>query len=156
MGRMSSSHHTYAMVNNRQAEHQSTVVESSCTLNRVNVKILFDSGARDSFISPSALEKSGLTTYDHDDIKQVKMASVKNQAVGPSVDNCLVDLGVYTTRLKVYITALGTYELIIGMDLLQSHRAMVDCFTKRVLCFDDEGRLVAIHGVWRKVSLHFI
>ena len=51
MGRASSSYHIYAMVNNRQAEHQSTVVESSGTLNHINVKILFDSGATDSFIS---------------------------------------------------------------------------------------------------------
>jgi hypothetical protein len=100
MGRASSSHHIYAAVNNRQAEHQSTVVESSGTLNHINVKILFDSGATDSFISPSALEKSGLAAYEHDDFKQVEMASGEKQAVGPSVDNCIVDLGVCTTRLK--------------------------------------------------------
>jgi hypothetical protein len=51
------------------------VVESSGTLNHTNVKILFDSGAIDSFISPSALEKSGLVAYKHDDFKQVEMAS---------------------------------------------------------------------------------
>jgi hypothetical protein len=79
MGRASSSHHIHAAVNNRQAEHQSTVVESSGTLNHINVKILFDSGATDSFISPSALEKSGLAAYEHDDFKQVEMASGKNK-----------------------------------------------------------------------------
>jgi len=88
------------------------VVESSGTLNHINVKILFDSGATDSFISPSALEKSGLAAYEHDDFKQVEMASGKKQAVGPSVDNCILDLGVCTTRLKVYVTALGVYDLI--------------------------------------------
>jgi hypothetical protein len=30
---------------------------------------------------------------------------------------------------------------------------MVDCFVKMVLCVDDEGRLVEIHTVRRKVSL---
>jgi hypothetical protein len=75
MGRASSSHHIYATVNNRQAEHQSTVVELSGTLNHINVKILFDSGVTDSFISPSALEKSGLAADEHDDFKQVEMAS---------------------------------------------------------------------------------
>jgi hypothetical protein len=50
MGRASSSHHIYATVNNHQAEHQSTVVESSGTLNHINVKVLFDSGVTDSFI----------------------------------------------------------------------------------------------------------
>ena len=33
---------------------------------------------------------------------------------------------------------------------------MVDCFAKRVLCVDDEGRSVEIHSVQRKVSLCFI
>jgi hypothetical protein len=156
MGRASSNHQIYVAVNNRQAEHQSMVVESSGTLNHINVKILFDFGATDSFISPSALEKSGLVAYEHDDFKQVEMASGEKQAVGPSVDNCIVDLGVCTTRLKVYVTALGAYDLIIGMDWLAAHRALVDCFAKRVLCVDDEGRPVEIQGVQRKVSLHFI
>jgi hypothetical protein len=63
---------------------------------------------------------------------------------------------VCTTRLKVYVTALKMYDLIIGMDWLEAHRSMVDCFAKRVLCVDDEGRPVEIHGVQRKVSLRFI
>jgi hypothetical protein len=156
MGRASSSHQIYAAVNNRHAEHQSTMVELSGMLNHVNVKILFDSSATNSFISPCALEKCGLVAYEHDDFKQVEMASGEKQAVGPSNDNCLVDLGVCTTRLKVYVTALGMYDLIIEMDWLEAHRDMVDCFTKRVLYVDDEGRPIEIHGVRRKVSLCFI
>ena len=144
MGRSSSSHQIYAAVNNRQAEHQSTVVESSSALNHINVNIFFYSGATDSFISPSALEKSGLASYEHGDFKQVEMDSGEKQSIGPSIDNCIVYLGVCTTRLKVYVTALGKYDLIIGMDWLEAHRAMVDCFTKRV---DDKGRLVEIQGV---------
>jgi hypothetical protein len=72
------------------------------------------------------------------------MASEEKQVVGPSVNNCIVDLGVCTTRLKVYVAALGVYDLIIGMDWLAAHRALVDCFAKRVLCVDDEGRAVEI------------
>jgi hypothetical protein len=69
MGRKSSSHQIYAVVNNHQVEHQSTVVESSGMLYYVNVKILFDSGATYIFTSPSALEKCGLASYEHDDFK---------------------------------------------------------------------------------------
>ena len=125
-------------------------------LNHVNVKILFDSSTTNSFISPYALEKCGLVAYEHNDFKQVNMDSGEKQAVGPSIDNFLVDLGVCTTRLKVYVIALGTYDLIIGMDWLEAHRAMVDCFTKTVLCVDNERRPVEIHDVRRKVSLRFI
>ena len=48
-------------------------------VNHVNVKILFDYGATDSFISPSALEKSGLAAYEHDNFKKVEMASGKKK-----------------------------------------------------------------------------
>jgi hypothetical protein len=117
---------------------------------------LFDPGATDSFISPSALEKSGFAAYEHDDFKQVEMASGKKQVVGPSVDNCVIDLGVCTTKLKVYVTALGEYDLIIGMDWLAAHRALIDCFAKKVLCVNDEGKSIEIQGIQRKVSLRFI
>jgi hypothetical protein len=156
MGRECGSHQIYVALNNHQEEHQSTMVESSSMINHINVKILFDSGATDSFISPSTLEKSGLAAYEHDDFKQVDMASREKQVVVPSIDNCIADLGVCNTKLKVYIMALGMYDLIIGMDWLEAHRALVDCFTKRVLCVYDEGRLVKIHGVRRRVSLRFI
>ena len=110
MGRASGSHQIYSVVNSHQAEHQSMVVESSGTLNHINVKILFDSGATDSFISPCALEKCGLVAYEHNDFKQVEMASGEKQEVGPSINNFLVDLEVCITRLKVYVTSLGTYD----------------------------------------------
>jgi hypothetical protein len=89
--------------------------------NHVNDKKLFDYGATHSFISPCALEKCGLPAYEHDDFKKVNMASREKQAVGPSVNNCLVYPRVCTTRLKVYITALGNFDLIIGIDWLESH-----------------------------------
>jgi hypothetical protein len=97
-----------------------------------------------------------LASDEHDDFKQVEMASGKKQAVGPSVDNCVVDLGLCTTKLKVYVTALGAYDLIIRMDWLVAHRALIDCFAKKVLCVNDEGKLIEVQGVQRKVSLRFI
>jgi hypothetical protein len=156
MGQASSSHEIYVAIKNRQEENQSTVVDSPGMINHVNVKILFDSSATYSFISPCALEKCGLETYKNDEFKQVDVDSGEKQVVGLSVDNCLVDVGVCTTRLKVHTTALGRYDLIIGMEWLESHRSLVDCFMKRVFCVDDEGRSVEIHGVWRKVSLCFV
>jgi len=33
---------------------------------------------------------------------------------------------------------------------------LVDCFSKRVLCINDQGRSLEIHGIKRMVSIHFI
>lgn len=79
MGRASSHHRIYAAVDNQQVENQSIMVETSGMINKVKVKILFDSCATDSFISLIAIEKCGLEAYEHDDFKQVEMASRKNK-----------------------------------------------------------------------------
>jgi hypothetical protein len=76
MGRASSSHQIYAAVNNRLGRtsiHGDRVIKYM--LNHINIKILFDSGGTNSFISLSTLEKSGLAAYKHNDFKQVEIAS---------------------------------------------------------------------------------
>lgn len=50
----------HVVVNNNQAAHQSTVVESSGIINGIKFKMLFDIGATDSFILSYALNKCGL------------------------------------------------------------------------------------------------
>jgi len=77
-------------------------------------------------------------------------------SVGLSVDQCKIDLGVCITKLKVYVTALGTYDFIIGMDWLEAHQAWVDCYGKRILGINAEGEAIQIQGIKRKVSLCYI
>lgn len=73
-----------------------------------------------------------------------------------SVDQCKIDLRVCSTKLKVYVTTLGTYDLVIGMDWLEAHQAWVDCYGKRILSINDEGEVIQIQGIKRKVSLRCI
>ena len=131
-------------------------MESLGTINGIKLKILFDTGATDSFISSYTLNKCELAACKQDDFRQVEMASGDLQSVELSVEDCKVDLGVCLTKLKVYVTALGTYDLVIGMDWLKFHRAWVDCSGKTILCMNDERETIQIQGIKRKVSLHFI
>ena len=77
-----------------------------------------------------------MAACEHDDFESVEMASGVKQAIGLKVRGCQVDLGVCTTKLDAYVTNLGTYDLIVGMD----------CYAKKVLCLDDEGRAIQIQG----------
>ena len=61
-----------------------------------------------------------------------------------------------STKMKPYTTTLGAYDLIVGMDWLESHRALVDCYKKKVFCNNDFGEPVVIEGCKRDISLHFI
>lgn len=46
------SHRVFVVVDNRQVEHQGTMVETSGVLQGGKIFVLFNSGASDSFISP--------------------------------------------------------------------------------------------------------
>ena len=84
------------------------------------------------------------------------MASGVKQAIGLKVRGCQVELGVCTTKMDAYVTNLGTYDLIVGMDWLEGHRAFMDCYVNKVLFLDDEGQAIQIQGQKRKISLRLI
>lgn len=84
------------------------------------------------------------------------MALRELQSIDLSVDQCKIDLGVCSTKLKVYVTTLGTYDFVISIDWLEAHQAWVDCYGKRIICINDEGEAIQIQGIKRKVSLRYI
>ena len=94
------------------------VVDTICIVKNVNAKVLFDPSEINSFISPYVVDTCGLESYKNDDFILVEMASGLNQAVGPSVNDCWVKIGVSTNKFNLYVTNMGTCEIIISMDWL--------------------------------------
>ena len=86
----------------------------------------------------------------------LKMASGAKQKVGGKVTGYALNLGEFVTRVNLYVTILGSYDLVIGMDWLESHEAVLNCKTKRLSLVDDEGQRRVIVGRNQGVSLRFI
>jgi hypothetical protein len=84
------------------------------------------------------------------------MASGAKQKVGGKVTGCALNLGEFVTRVNLYVTILGSYDLVIGMDWLESHEAILNCKTKRLSLVDDEGQRRVIVGRNQGVSLRFV
>jgi len=78
---MGRAHRIHVVVQNRQVEHQSTVLEASSKINGMVVTILIDPGAIESFISPNALLKCKLVEIEQNDFDHVEMASGRSQKV---------------------------------------------------------------------------
>jgi hypothetical protein len=51
---------------------------------------------------------------------------------------------------------LGSYDVVIDMDWLESHEAILNCKTKRLSLVDDEGQRRVIVGRNQGVSLRFV
>ena len=69
----------------------------------------------------------------------MEMALGEKQKVGGKVMSCALNLGEFFTRVNLYITILGSYDVVIGMDWLETHEAILNCKTKRLNLVDDEG-----------------
>ena len=72
---MIKAHRIHAAVNNRQAEHQCTVLETTGTITDQTLCILIDPGATESFISGAALKRIKVKAVEQDEFSFVEMAS---------------------------------------------------------------------------------
>jgi hypothetical protein len=59
---------------------------------------------------------------------------------------CTLDLGKFVTRANLYVMILGSYDVMIGMDWLELHEAILKCKTKWLILVDDEGQRHMIVG----------
>eukprot|EP00253_Pinus_taeda_P018041 PITA_18041 len=156
VGDLGKAHRIHAAVNNRQVEHQSTVLETSGNIDGMSFVILIDPGATDSFISINVLSLIKHKATPRYEFRHVEMACGMKTNVGKMVKECEVDMGVCKTKVSLYSTILGGYDVVIGMDWLERHEAVLDCKDKILHFTDDDGQRKSLRGKNRGVSLRFI
>ena len=57
------------------------------------------------------------------------------------------------THAYLNILPLGSYDLLIGMDWLEKHRVILNCYDKTFSCLDDKGNTIIVKGIPRKVTI---
>jgi hypothetical protein len=67
------------------------------------------------------------------------MASGGKQKVGGKVMGCTLNLGEFFTKANMYVMILGSYDVMIGMDWLESHEVILNYKTKWLSMVNDEG-----------------
>lgn len=67
-----------------------------------------------------------------------------------------VELPSFLIKVNLYVAALGSYDVILGMNWLWKHRVKVDCHAKSVEFLDDLGNWVSIQGIPREAKLRQI
>ena len=72
------------------------------------------------------------------------------------VHKCGLSLGSLDTTVDLRVIPLGSYDVVLGMEWLGSHRASIDCRKKIIMCQDDQGNDVKIVCIPRPISLWMI
>jgi hypothetical protein len=65
-------------------------------------------------------------------------------------------LGEFPTQATLNILPLGSYDLLIGMDWLATHKARLDCYHKNIECVRKEGKRITLQGIRKLVSVRQI
>jgi hypothetical protein len=156
VGDMGKAHWIHAAVNNRQAEHQSTVLETTGIVTDQTLSILIDPGATESFISSAVLKRIKVKAVEQDEFSFVEMALGAKQKVGGKVTGCALNLGEFVTRVNLYVMILGSYDVVIGMDWLETHEAILNYKMKWLSLVDEEGQRHVIARRNQGVSLWFV
>ena len=59
----------------------------------------------------------------------------------------------FETSVKLNVLPLGSYGMLIGMDLLEHHRVVLNCFDKTFTCINNDGELITVKGIPRKTTI---
>ncbi|GJR09176.1 putative reverse transcriptase domain-containing protein [Tanacetum coccineum] len=127
--------------------HQNpNVVTGTLLLNDHYACILFDYGAGKSFVSfaftpfidiaPAALN----TSYE------IELADKKVVSTNTILRNCTLVLFNHVFKIDLLPTRLGSFDIIIGMDWLAYHRAVIDCYEKIVRIPFLNGEILEVQG----------
>jgi hypothetical protein len=74
------------------------------------------------------------------------MASGAKQKVGGKVTNSRIILGYFIMKANLYVTILGSYDIVIDMDWFETHDVMLNCNKKWLNLTDDVGQSRVIAG----------
>jgi hypothetical protein len=107
-------------------------------------------------LKPQTLHDVVQKAVVQDEFSFTGMASEAKQKVGGKVMGCALNLGEFVTRVILYVTILGSYDVVIGKDWLETHEAILNCKTKWLSLIDDEGQRRVIVGRNQGVSLRFV
>jgi hypothetical protein len=69
------------------------------------------------------------------------------------VKACPMEMNGLSTKEYLNIITLGSYDCQIGMDWLDQHHAVLDCYNKAFNFLDERGNLRTIQGIPREVTL---
>ena len=115
-----------AALEDRQADYQPTMIELEGKLLSQTVSVLVDLGASLSYISPKYVEICKLQSQKFRKSWLVQLATGAKRKVSAKIPNCALQIDGQQLTVDLNILPLGSYDVLLGMDLLEKHWTLVD------------------------------
>jgi hypothetical protein len=83
----------------------------------------------------------------------VQLATGAKRKINEMVKACPLEMNGLRTKVDLNIIPLGSYDCLIGMDWLDEHHVVLDCYNKAFTCLDEQGNLRSVQGIPRVVTI---
>nr|GFB37205.1 hypothetical protein [Tanacetum cinerariifolium] len=134
----------YVVVENPQ--QNPNVIAGTFLLNDHYVCNLFDSGAEKSFVSSAFTPFIDITPTSLNTSYEVELADGKVVSTNTVLRGCTLTLYDHRFKINLLLTRLGSFDVIIGMDWLSYHRAIIDCYENIVRIPLPNGEILEVQG----------
>ncbi|GJX65249.1 putative reverse transcriptase domain-containing protein [Tanacetum coccineum] len=134
----------YVVVENPQ--QNPNVVTGTFLLNDHYACILFDSGAEKSFVSSAFTHFINIAPATLKTSYEVELADGKFVSTNTILRSCTLVLLNHVFRIDLLPTRLGSFDVIIGMDWLAYHQALINCYEKIVRVPLPNGKILEVQG----------
>nr|GEX67840.1 hypothetical protein [Tanacetum cinerariifolium] len=134
----------YVVVENPQ--QNPNVVTGTFLLNDHHASVLFDSDAERSFVSIEFTPFINISQVALNTSYDVELADGKIVSTNTVLRGCTLALFSHMFKIDLLPTRLGSFDVIVGMDWLSYHRAIIVCYEKIVRIPLPNGEIVEIHG----------
>ncbi|GJT95631.1 putative reverse transcriptase domain-containing protein [Tanacetum coccineum] len=122
------------------------VVTGTFLLNDHYACILFDSGAEKSFVSSAFTPFIDIALTALNTSYEVELADGKVVSTNTVLRSCTLVLLNHVFKIDLLPTRLGSFDVIVGMDWLSYHRAVIDCYEKIVRIPLPNGEILEVQG----------
>jgi hypothetical protein len=129
----------YVALDSRQEYYQHHMKEVEGKIYNHPIAILIDYGASHNYINTNLVEIFKLKKCKHEKYCLVQLATQTNRRINDIVNDFRINMNGFNTKGDFNIILLGSYDNLIGMDWLEKHHAILDCYNKCLTCHDEEG-----------------
>ena len=119
----------------------------------IHVSILIDSGASLTYIAPRVVEKCNLLKEKQRSVWLVQLATGLKRKVTEIIKYCKLSYSDMDTTVELKILPLRSYDILIGIDWLESLKTIINCLHKGFDFIDEEGNYHTIKGMYRLISI---
>ncbi|GJR63883.1 putative reverse transcriptase domain-containing protein [Tanacetum coccineum] len=133
-------------VNAMEAVQDPNVVTGTFSLNDHFVTVLFDSGADFSFVSTKFAPLLNVKPSIVNPGYVIEVADGKKVEVDRVIRDCKLELGGSLFSINLIPLGHGSFDVIVGMDWLSQHKAVIVCHDKVVEIPVENGKILRVHG----------